>query len=378
MLRILSIFGTRPEAIKMAPVIRELENHSNQIQSVVCSTGQHQQMLDHICELFGIVPDINLNVMQPNQTLTGLTARLCDALDTVMYKVKPDWVLVQGDTTTVLAASLVAYYHHVLLGHVEAGLRTGDINSPFPEEANRRMSDTVAELMFAPTELAKQALLREGHSEARIVVTGNTVIDAMYRISALPYEWATGPLASVPKDKRLILITAHRRESFGKPFRELCMAIRDLDKHYMSDGVHLIYPVHLNPNVRQPVHEILGSLENVTLLEPLDYLSLVQLMKRSILVLTDSGGIQEEAPGLGIPVLVMRDKTERPEAVHAGTAKLVGTSRAKIVKEVVTILANTASYDAMAKSVNLYGDGNAAKRIVAALLKRPNQGTVRR
>ena len=377
MLRILSIFGTRPEAIKMAPVIRELERHGDRIQSIVCSTGQHRHMLDQVYKLFDIVPDIILNLMQPNQTLADLTARLFDALNPVVEEVKPDWVLAQGDTTTVLVASLVAYYHRVPFGHVEAGLRTGDINSPFPEEANRRMADTVAELMFAPTELGKQALLREGHPETRIVVTGNTVIDALHIVAALPYEWGTGPLANVPTNKRLVLITAHRRESFGEPFRRLCMALRDVGQHFASNGVHLVYPVHLNPNVRQPVQEILGSAENITLLEPLDYLSLVQLMKRSSLVLTDSGGIQEEAPSLGVPVLVMRDTTERPEAVNAGVAKLVGTSRAQIVKEVVTLLTNTASYDAMAKSVNLYGDGKAAKRIIAALLKHRNQGTVR-
>ena len=368
MLTVLTIFGTRPEAIKMAPVIRQLQRHDDKIKSLVCSTGQHGHMLQQVCDLFDIKPDINLSVMQPNQTLAGLTVRLFDALDPLMESVKPDWVLVQGDTTTVMVASLVAYYHRVAVGHVEAGLRTGDRYSPFPEELNRLTADAIAEIMFAPTDISKQALLAEGHPEERIVVTGNTVIDALYMASGMPYDWSAGPLAGIPSDKRLVLITAHRRESFGEPFRELCTAIRELAEHFAGDGVHFVYPVHLNPNVQEPVHNILGSAKNITLLEPLDYLSLVHLMKRSALVVTDSGGIQEEAPALGVPVLVTRETTERPEGINAGSVKLVGTSRERIVREGMKILTDELAHDSMVKKESLYGDGQASRRIVETLL----------
>jgi UDP-N-acetylglucosamine 2-epimerase (non-hydrolysing) len=369
MLTVLSIIGTRPEAIKMAPVIRRLQGHPGEVLPVVCSTGQHRDLLGQVYSLFGIVPDVELNVMQPNQSLSTLTARLLQGLDATIQQVHPDWVLAQGDTTTVLAASLAAYYQGVPFGHVEAGLRTGDRYHPFPEEVNRRAADAVAELMFAPTELSRQNLLREGHPDARIVVTGNTVIDALQMVAAMPYQWSSGPLAGIPADKRLVLVTAHRRESFGEPLRELCTAIQQLAEHYAGEGVHFVYPVHPNPNVREPVAEILGSSGNISLLAPLDYLSLVHLMKRCCLVVTDSGGIQEEAPGLGIPVLVTREKTERPEGVAAGIVKLVGTGGQRIRAEAMAILDDPAAHAAMARGANLYGDGNAAQRIVSALLK---------
>lgn len=352
----------------MAPVARELQLYGGRIRSVLCWTGQHRDMVRPIFDLFQIRPDAELDVMRQDQTLSGLTSRLFDALDPVFRDRKPDWILAQGDTTTVLVASLVAFYRGVRFGHVEAGLRTGDLRRPFPEELNRCIADRVSQLLFAPTERCRQTLLREGSSSEKIIVSGNTVIDALQHVSAMPYDWADGPLKGLPVDKRLVLITAHRRESFGKPFQELCQGIRELAHRFPHEGVHFAYPVHLNPNVRQPVEEVLSGIENVSLLEPLDYLSLIQLMKRSVLILTDSGGIQEEAPGLGIPVLVMRDTTERPEGVDAGVVKLVGTSRQRIVEEATTLLTDPVAYRAMARGVNPYGDGRAAQRIVSALL----------
>jgi UDP-N-acetylglucosamine 2-epimerase len=279
-------------------------------------------------------------------------------------------VLAQGDTTTVLVAALVAFYHRVPFGHVEAGLRTGDLARPFPEEMNRRVADVVGGLLFAPTERARQALLREGADDARILVTGNTVIDALLAVAARPYDWASGPLAKLPSEGRLVVVTAHRRESFGEPFRALCLAIRDLARQHAPD-VHVVYPVHLNPNVRAPVGELLAGVGNVHLLDPLDYESMVHLMKRATLILTDSGGIQEEAPSLGVPVLVLREVTERPEAVEAGVVRVVGTTRERIVAEAHRLLVDAAAHRAMATRVNPYGDGKAAARIVAALLDGP-------
>jgi UDP-N-acetylglucosamine 2-epimerase len=369
MLTVLSVIGTRPEAIKMAPVVRELARHPDWVRSLVCSTGQHRQMLDQVLDLFRIEPDFDLNLMQADQTLSQLTARLFTALDGVVARSKPDWVLAQGDTSTVLVAALVAYYHRVRFGHVEAGLRTGDRYRPFPEEMNRVVADRLADVLFAPTDRSRQTLLHEGHSENRVLVTGNTVIDALVEVASYPYDWSSGPLAFLPSGKRLVLITAHRRESFGEPFREMCSAIRELSEAFAAEDLHFVYPVHLNPNVQQPVHEILSGLANVSLVEPLDYLSLVQLMKRSTLILTDSGGIQEEAPGLKVPVLVMRETTERPEGVDAGVVRLVGTSRRRIVGEASRLLRDPAALAAMTKNVNPYGDGHAAERIVAALLK---------
>jgi len=368
LLTFLSIFGTRPEAIKMAPVIKELKKHPDRVRSLVCVTAQHREMLDQVLDLFEVKPDFDLNIMVPDQSLSALSATLFTTLDKVLQDVKPDCVLAQGDTTTVLVASLVAYYHRSRFGHVEAGLRTGDRYRPFPEEVNRVVADRLADYLFAPTETGRQALLAEGLPASRIFVTGNTVIDALYDIASRPYDWSSGPLSQIPANKRLVLITAHRRESFGEPFREICHAIREIAQMFQSDGVQFVYPVHLNPNVQQPVREILSGLANVSLIEPLDYLSLVHLMKCSTLILTDSGGIQEEAPGLGIPVLVMRDKTERPEGVETGVVRLIGTSGARIVDETKRLLLDRTALQAMSKCVNPYGDGHAAERIVSTLI----------
>jgi len=354
----------------MAPVIQKLEEHPEAVRSVICSGGQHREMLEQVLSLFRIRPDHDLNLMQPNQSLSQLTAALFTGLDRVVSEVRPDWVLAQGDTTTVFVASMVSYYHRIPFGHVEAGLRTGDKHRPFPEEINRHLADLVADLHFAPTERARQALLREGRPEADVHVTGNTVIDALQDVAARPYDASTGPLAFLPLDRKLVLITAHRRESFGEPFRDLCRAIQDLARRFEADGFHFVYPVHLNPNVREPVSQILSELPNVSLIAPLDYLSLVQLLKRASLVLTDSGGIQEEAVGLGVPVLVMRDTTERPEGVEAGAAKLVGTRRDRIVSEADRLLRDPAARKAMTTGTNPYGDGRAGERIVSILLQR--------
>jgi UDP-N-acetylglucosamine 2-epimerase len=368
MLTVVVVIGTRPEAIKMAPVVRQLQAHAGEVRPVVCSTGQHRELLDPVYRLFGIVPDVELGVMRPNQGLSDLTARLLHGFDRTLGQIKPDWVLAQGDTTTVLAAALVAYFQRIKFGHVEAGLRTGDRYQPFPEEVNRKTADAVAELLFAPTEGSRQNLLREGHPEARIRLTGNTGVDALHLVAAMPYQWSDGPLSRVPTDKRLVLVTAHRREHFGAPLRRLCRAIHGLAEHYAGDGVHFVCPVHPNPNVRTTVAEILASSRGVSLLEPLDYLSLVHLLKRSCLVLTDSGGIQEEAVGLGIPVLVTREKTERPEGIAEGGAKLVGACRERIMAEARAVLDESGDRRPPAPRVNPYGDGQAARRIVSALL----------
>jgi UDP-N-acetylglucosamine 2-epimerase (non-hydrolysing) len=399
---VLSVIGTRPEAIKMAPVVHALQRlqHGDEqssrsgrqgsggggsgagLRSVVCSTGQHREMLDQVLELFAISPDYDLGVMQVNQGLAQLTARLFERLDEVLEQVRPDCVLAQGDTTTVLVASLASYYRGIPFGHVEAGLRTGDRRRPFPEEINRRLADAVTDLYFAPTQRARLALLGEGYADRDIFVTGNTVIDALLSVAARDdYDWAGGPLAALPEDGRYVLITAHRRESFGEQFRQLCLAIRDLAQRFGSaagqgdgptghNGITFVYPVHLNPNVRTPVGDILSETPNVVLIEPLDYFSLVQLMKRSALILTDSGGIQEEGPSLGVPVLVMRETTERPEGIEAGVVKLVGTDRERIVCEAIRLLSDPAAHAAMATRANPYGDGHAAERIVAALQER--------
>lgn len=367
MIKVLSVFGTRPEAIKMAPIIKELEKHPDRIVSRVCVTAQHREMLDQVLSLFEIVPDYDLDLMQSGQTLSGLTARIFTELDPVVSREKPDWVLVQGDTTTVMATSLVAFYHQVKVGHVEAGLRTGNKSQPFPEEINRRMASVVADLHFAATETARNNLLREGISPGIIRVTGNPVIDALRIVSDAAYDIARSPLAKIPWDKRIILVTAHRRENFGKPLERICAALREIAMQY-PDTAYLVYPVHLNPNVQGLVNTMLSDIPNISLLPPLDYLSFVQVMKRSYLVLTDSGGIQEEAPGLGKPVLVLREITERPEAVDAGTVRILGTEQAQIVRGVQSLLDHRAEYERMAHAVNPYGDGQAARRIVKAIL----------
>ena len=367
MLKVLTIFGTRPEAIKLAPVIKELAKHADQIESKVCVTAQHRQMLDQVLTLFDIRPDYDLNVMQANQTLAQVTANVLTRLDPVMAREKPDWVLVQGDTTTVMAAALSAFYHRIKVGHVEAGLRTFNKHHPFPEEINRKIATAICDLHFAPTETSRANLLREGVPAETIHVTGNTVIDALYMAADMPYDPAGGPLRDVPWHlRRIILVTAHRRENFGQPMEDICGALREIAEAYRED-VHLVYPVHLNPNVQEPVRRILGNMPNITLTEPLEYLPLVHLMKRATLVLTDSGGIQEEAPGLGKPVLVLRETTERPEAVDAGTVRLVGADRERIVCWTRKLLDDRAAYEKMARAVNPYGDGQAAERVVGML-----------
>ncbi len=362
-MKVLSVVGTRPEAVKMAPVILRLRETPG-VESVVCATAQHREMLDQVFSLFGILPEIDLNLMRPGQTLAGISAAIFTHLDPVLNEVRPDWVLAQGDTTTVMATALLSYYHRIRFGHVEAGLRTGDKWQPFPEEINRRIAGVVADLHFAPTAWARENLLREDVPDETIRVTGNPVIDALQWVAERPFAREASPLGALPADKRLILVTAHRRENFGQPLENICAALKALAAR---GDVHLVYPVHLNPNVWQPVHALLEGVPNITLLPPLDYLPLVHLLKRSVLVLTDSGGLQEEAPGLGVPVLVLREVTERPEGVRAGTVKLVGTDTARIVAEASCLLDDPKAHAAMAQAVNPYGDGHAAERIVAAL-----------
>ena len=350
----------------MAPVVRRLEETEG-VDSQVCVTAQHRQMLDQIIEIFEIEPQIDLDLMRPDQSLPDLTAAILQGLDPVLDDLRPDWILVQGDTTTVMAAGLLAYYHRVRLGHVEAGLRTGDKWQPFPEEINRRVASVVADLHFAPTEWARDNLLAEGvHSDA-IVVSGNPVIDALLFIAGQGFQPRDGPLARLPADRELILMTAHRRENFGEPLRDIFRAVRRLAEEY-RDRIHVLYPVHLNPNVQGPAHEILDGLGNVTLTDPLDYREMVFVLQRCRFVLTDSGGLQEEAPALGKPVLVMRNVTERPEAIRAGTARLVGSDSDRIIAESKVLLNDETAYQGMAKAVNPYGDGHAAERIVEALL----------
>lgn len=360
-MKIISVFGTRPEAVKMAPIVAELKKHSG-IEARVLVTAQHRDMLDQVLQIFDITPDYDLNVMQDNQTPTDVAAAVLTGIQPILKSEKPDWILVQGDTTTVLAASLAAFYSRVQVGHVEAGLRTYDRYNPFPEEINRVVADQLSDLHFAPTGTAQQALLKEGIAPERVHVTGNTVIDALRVIvSRAP----TGELPSYPASKRLVLVTAHRRENFGEPFAQMLQALRQIADR---GDVHLIYPVHPNPNVHGPAHEVLGQHPRVSLLPPMDYLNFAHLMGKAHLILTDSGGIQEEAPGLGVPVLVMRHVTERPEAVAAGTAKLVGTHTATIVSEANRLLDDSAAHQAMARAVNPFGDGRASERIVQILL----------
>lgn len=363
--KVLSVFGTRPEAVKMAPVVKKLAETGG-IESQVCVTAQHRQMLDQVLDLFGIKPDFDLDLMRPGQPLSSITARVFTHLDPILEKVKPEWILIQGDTTTVMAAALSAYFRKIKIGHVEAGLRTGDKYQPFPEEINRRVAGVVADLHFAPTEHAKQNLLRENIPANHILVTGNPAIDALFWAVQLPFNFASLNLQLSP-EQRHVLVTAHRRENFGKPLESICKAVKMLANHYQG-SVQFTYPVHLNPNVQAVVRSFLGGVPNVTLIPPLDYLPMVNLMKQSALVLTDSGGIQEEAPGLGIPTLVMRNKTERPEGVDAGTLKLVGTDESVIVREARKLLDDHEAHAAMARAVNPFGDGHAAGRIVNAIL----------
>ena len=375
---ILLVFGTRPEAIKMAPLVKKLQSEPGKFKTVVCVTAQHRQMLDQVLHIFDIKPDYDLDIMKPNQDLYDITSRVLLGMRDVLKEVQPDVVLVHGDTTTSTAAALAAFYQQIAVGHVEAGLRTHNIYSPWPEEMNRQITGRISTHHFAPTPLAKQNLLRENVAENQIIVTGNTVIDALYMVvdkikddnllkeelceSLLRAGYNTKRLDSF---RRLVLITGHRRENFGDGFISMCTAIRDLAAKYPD--VDFVYPMHLNPNVRRPIHEVFGDdltlHENLFFIEPLEYLSFVYLMEKSTIVLTDSGGIQEEAPGLGKPVLVMRDTTERPEALESGTVHLVGTNYEKIVGEVSTLLDDVAAYQKMSQAVNPYGDGKACKRI---------------
>jgi len=368
---VLSVVGTRPEAIKMAPVIKRLGQQPDRVRSLVCSTGQHREMLDQALDLFEIVPDFDLNLMRPDQSLAEITAGLITGLDGLLREVEPDCVLALGDTTTVFASALAANYNDVSFGHVEAGLRSDDKRAPFPEELNRLLADSIADIFFATSERARRRLLAEGVDERAVHVTGNTVIDALRDVAAMPYDWSAGPLAGIPADGRLVLVTAHRRESFGEPIRDICRAVAELEETFRQDDITFVFPVHLNPHAREPVHEILTGRPGVRLLDPLDYLSLVQLMKRCELVLTDSGGIQEEAPSLRVPVLLMRETCEQPEDVESGAVRLVGTDRELIVREAARLLRDPAARDAMAAAATPAGDGRAAERIVSALLGEP-------
>lgn len=371
MIRILSIIGTRPEVIKMAPVLKELSARPpGEVRSVICMTGQHRELLDRSLGHFAIRPDYDLDLMERDQSLARLTSRLLDALDPVVRKARPDWILAQGDTATAFAAGMAAYFHRVRFGHVEAGLRTGDRYRPYPEELFRRLADDAADLCFAPTETARQALLREGKPAEAVHVTGNTVVDALLDMAGRDPDGGSAPLPGLSGNGRVVLVTAHRRESFGAPLESIFSAIRDLAAAFASEGVAFAYPVHPNPNVREPAERLLSGIGNVRLLEPLDYRSLIRLMRRSAFVMTDSGGIQEEAPTFGVPVLVMRDATERPEGIAAGVARLVGTRRKAIVEEASRLLRDPAALADMTGKSNPYGDGRAASRIVSILLDR--------
>ena len=373
MKKVLFVFGTRPEAIKLAPVILELKKYPR-VQIIVCVTAQHRQMLDQALGLFAIIPDIDLDLMKPNQTLSELTGRVVDGVDRVLKKEQPDIVLIQGDTTTVMAAALAAFYNKIPVGHVEAGLRSNDICSPFPEEMNRRLTSILGNYHFAPTEKAKEALLGEGISGERIYVTGNTVIDALHMILKEPVPMVAkrildrvGISDNVNERKRkMILLTAHRRENFGERFECICQAIKQLAER--NQDIVIVYPAHLNPNIQEPANRILGGLDRILLIEPVEYDSMAHLMNAASIILTDSGGIQEEAPSLGKPVLVMRTETERPEGIEAGTARLVGPHTDKIIIETERLLYDKAAYNEMARAINPYGDGKAAKRIVEILL----------
>lgn len=382
MKKIMLVFGTRPEAIKMAPLVKEFQKHPDTFQTIVCVTGQHREMLDQVLNIFDIRPDFDLNIMKQGQDLYDVTARVLTGMRDVLREAQPDIVLVHGDTTTSTAAALAAFYQQIPVGHVEAGLRTHNILSPWPEEMNRQITGRIASYHFAPTALSRQNLLQENVDDANITVTGNTVIDALYWVvdrikndRSLDAELekvlrhAGYDVNRLADGRPLVLITGHRRENFGDGFINMCTAIKQLTERYPN--ADFVYPMHLNPNVRRPIHEVFGddlsNLGNMHFIEPLEYLSFVYLMEKSTIVLTDSGGIQEEAPGLGKPVLVMRDTTERPEALEAGTVKLVGTDREKIFNEVSTLLDDATAYARMSQAVNPYGDGLACSRIVERL-----------
>lgn len=383
MKKIMLVFGTRPEAIKMAPLVKEFQKHPDEFQTIVCATGQHRQMLDQVLSLFEISPDYDLAIMKQGQDLYDVTARVLTGMRDILKEVQPDVVLVHGDTSTSTAAALAAFYQQIPVGHVEAGLRTNNMYSPWPEEMNRQLTGRIATYNFAPTLLSKSNLLKENINPDSIIVTGNTVIDALHQVVAkiktdanlsaelgMAFQQSGYDVTRLDEGRKLILITGHRRENFGDGFIQMCTAIKDLTQKYPD--VDFVYPMHLNPNVRKPIHEVFGgelsNLSNMFFIEPLEYLSFVYLMEKSAIVLTDSGGIQEEAPGLGKPVLVMRDTTERPEALDAGTVKLVGTDYDKILNEVSILLDDDDAYKKMSMAVNPYGDGLACERIIDFLL----------
>ena len=384
MKRVMLVFGTRPEAIKMAPLVKEFQKYQKEFQTIVCVTGQHREMLDQVLRIFDIIPDYDLDIMKQGQDLYDVTTRVLNGMRDVLKEVQPDIVLVHGDTTTSTASALAAFYQQIPVGHVEAGLRTHNIYSPWPEEMNRLITGRIASYHFSPTLLSRQNLLNEGIRESAITVTGNTVIDALYMVvnkikenKKLDKELESALKSSgydvnrLSGDKKMVLITGHRRENFGDGFISMCQAIKTLTLQYPE--VDFVYPMHLNPNVRKPIHEVFGDnlskLANMFFIEPLEYLSFVYLMEKSTIVLTDSGGIQEEAPGLGKPVLVMRDTTERPEALEAGTVKLVGTNYDMIINDVSALLDNVAYYEEMSKAVNPYGDGSACDRIIKKIVQ---------
>lgn len=368
MKKVLLVFGTRPEAIKMAPLALKLKSFNQDFETRVCVTGQHRQMLDQVLELFSLKPDFDLNLMKPGQTLSDVTSGVLKGLEQVFAEWMPDLILVHGDTATTFAASLAGYYHKIKIGHVEAGLRTGDLYSPWPEEANRQLTGVLANYHFAPTQSSYQNLINENVNPATVVITGNTVIDALLQVKTKVeqeqqlIQTFEQEFSFLDKSKKLILVTGHRRENFGQGFLNICTALANVAKKYPD--IQIVYPVHLNPNVQQPVNELLADIENIHLIAPQDYLPFVYLMNRSYLILTDSGGIQEEAPSLGKPVLVMRDTTERPEAVDAGTVRLVGTDTETIERSVIELLENPNVYAEMAEAHNPYGDGNSCQQII--------------
>ncbi len=366
-IKVMTVFGTRPEAIKMAPVVLELEKYPDLITPVVAVTAQHRDMLDQVLNLFKIKPDYDLNIMAAGQTLFDITTKAMNGLNEVLSKEKPDIVLVHGDTTTTFAGALAAYYHETTVGHVEAGLRTFNKYSPFPEEMNRKLTGAIADLHFAPTSTASNNLKSEGTNEDKIFVTGNTVIDALHKTVNDDFSFANEKLENIDyANKRIVLVTTHRRENLGEPMRHVYKALKDIVNEFPD--VEIVFPVHKNPKVREVVNEELGNVEGVHLIDPLDYEPFANLMHRAFLVLTDSGGIQEEAPSLGKPVLVLRDTTERPEAVEAGTVKLIGTERQRVYEETKYLLTDKNEYDRMANTCNPYGDGQASRRIVQAIL----------
>jgi UDP-N-acetylglucosamine 2-epimerase (non-hydrolysing) len=371
MKKILIVFGTRPEAIKMAPLVNELKKNKY-FNVAVCVTAQHREMLDQVLSLFGIHPEYDLNIMKAGQNLADITSKVLYGLQNVIQDFKPDRLLVHGDTTTTFAASLASFYKQIPIAHIEAGLRTGDLYSPWPEEANRKLTSVLTDLHFAPTELSKQNLIKENIDASKIVVTGNTVIDALLSVRDKIYQDETcqkkykQKFSFIDQNKKLILVTGHRRESFGSGFEDICHSLAEIS---YRDDIQICYPVHLNPNVREPVKRILSTKKNIYLIDPLDYMPFIYLMDKAHIILTDSGGIQEEAPSLGKPVLVMRNTTERPEAIEAGTVKLVGTDKKSIIKNINELLDNTDAYKKMSFAHNPYGDGKACQRIIGKLLE---------